>query len=60
MAHHQVHQTDVSSLPSLDQLVAQWPHHADVSLPVAVSLVLTANLPRARKVPHLHMQTNNR
>jgi hypothetical protein len=60
MAQHQVHQTGASSLPSLDHLVALWPHHTDVSLPAAVSPVLAGTPPHARKVPHLHMQTNNR
>jgi hypothetical protein len=60
MAQHQGHQTGASSLPSLAQLVAPRPHHADVSLPAAVSPVLAATPPRAREVPHLHMQTNNR
>jgi hypothetical protein len=65
MAQHQGHQTDVSSLPSLAQLVAPRRPHADVSLPAAVSPApdeptLSATPPRAREVPHLHIQTNNR
>jgi hypothetical protein len=36
MAHHQGHQTGVSSLPSLAQLVTLWCPHADVSLPASI------------------------
>jgi hypothetical protein len=70
MAQHQGHQISISSLLSLDQLIATWHPQADVSLqhtalPGAVSLApdepaLSTTPPRAREVPHLHIQTSNR
>jgi hypothetical protein len=65
MAQHQGHQTGVSSLPSLDQLVTPQSPHADVSLPVAVSPApdeptLSTTPPHAHEMPHLHIQTRNR
>jgi hypothetical protein len=61
MAPHQGHQTDASSLPSLAQLVTPRHPPADVSLHAVVSPALdeptlSASPPRAREVPHLHMQ----
>jgi hypothetical protein len=65
MAQHQGPQTDVSSLPSLAQLVTPWHPHADISLPATVSPApdeptLSATPPCAREVPHIHIQTPNR
>jgi hypothetical protein len=65
MAQHPGHQTGISSLPSLAQLVTPWHPHANVSLPAAVSSApnepaLSATPPRACEVPHLHIQINKR
>jgi hypothetical protein len=65
MALHQGHQTGASSLPSLAQLVTPRHPPSDVSLPTEISPApdeptLYATLPRAREVPHMHIQTNNR
>jgi hypothetical protein len=61
MAPHQGHRTSASSLPSQAQLVAPQHHPADVSLHAVISpaldeMMLSTSTPRAREVPHLHMQ----
>jgi hypothetical protein len=65
MAQHQGHQIGASSLPSLAQLVTPWHPPTDISLPAEISPApgepaLYETLPRAREVPHLHIQTNQK
>jgi hypothetical protein len=61
MTPHQVHRTGASLLPSQALLVTPQHHPADVSLHATISpalneMTLSASPPRAREVPHLHMQ----
>jgi hypothetical protein len=61
MAPHQGHHTGASLLPTPAQLVTPQHPPTGASLPMVLSPALdeptlSASLPRAREVPHLHMK----